>query len=356
MTKGQATLDDPAALRSADPERMLSLVAALGKQLGEGFSLARRARDLPTAEGVGSIAVCGMGGSGIVGDVVSACFADRLPVPVTTIKGYGLPAFCGKDTLVLAVSYSGETEETLAGYGQAVAVGSRVTALSSGGQLAALARADRVPHVTIPGHVPAPRAALGFLVGAAVGVLEAVGLLPDVDTELGGASAALEALSSELAPDRPAEGNRAKSLAEWLQDGIPVVWGSEGVAEAAALRWKTQFNENAKTPAFHAVLPELDHNEIEGWSEQTGRPFRLVVLRHAREHQRVARRVEATIEAIAGSSLECREVFVEGSTPTEILLSFVMLADFTSTYLAILRGVDPTPVHVLTRVKERLRA
>src|SRR6266542_1067571 len=124
----------------------------------------------------------------------------------------------GKDTLVLAVSYSGETEETLAGYGQAVAVGSRVTALSSGGQLAALARADRVPHVTIPGHVPAPRAALGFLVGAAVGVLEAVGLLPDVDTELGGASAALEALSSELAPDRPAEGNRAKSLAEWLQD------------------------------------------------------------------------------------------------------------------------------------------
>ncbi len=338
MTKGQATLDDPAALRSADPEGMLSLVAALGTQLGEGFSLARRARDLPTAEGVGSIAVCGMGGSGIVGDVVSACFADRLPVPV------------------LAVSYSGETEETLAGYGQAVAVGSKVTALSSGGKLAALARADRVPHVRIPGHVPAPRAALGFLVGAAAGVLEAVGLLPDVDTELGGASAVLEALSSELAPDRAAEGNRAKSLAEWLRDRIPVVWGSEGVAEAAALRWKTQFNENAKTPAFHAVLPELDHNEIEGWSEQTGRPFRLVVLRHAREHPRVARRVEATIEAIAGSSLECREVFVGGSTPTEILLSFVMLADFTSTYLAILRGVDPTPVHVLTRVKERLRA
>src|SRR6266498_788231 len=136
MTKGQATLDDPAALRSADPERMLSLVAALGKQLGEGFALGRDARDLPTAGGIGSIAVCGMGGSGIVGDVLRACFADRLPVPVVTVKGYGLPAFCGKDTVVLAVSYSGETE-TLAAYAQAVAVGSRVMALSSGGKLAA---------------------------------------------------------------------------------------------------------------------------------------------------------------------------------------------------------------------------
>lgn len=356
MRDPQAILDDPAALRAADPEGMLALVADLGTHLGEGFALGRRAGDLPTADGVGSIAVCGMGGSGIVGDVLRASFADRLPVPVTTVKGYGLPAFCGKDTLVIAVSYSGDTEETLAAYAQAVAVGCRVIALSSGGELATIARAGGGPHVPVPGHVPAPRAALGYLVGAAVGVLEAVGLLPDAGPELDGASGALRALSAELAQDRPVEGNRAKSIAGWLLGRFPVVWGSEGVAEAAALRWKMQFNENAKVPAFHAVLPELDHNEIEGWSERTGRAFGLLVLRHGREHPRIARRVEATMENIAGAGLECREVAVEGSASLEILLSFVMLADFASTYLAILRGVDPMPVHVLTRLKERLRA
>ncbi|HEY3209216.1 MAG TPA: bifunctional phosphoglucose/phosphomannose isomerase [Actinomycetota bacterium] len=355
MRKGQGTLDDPATVREADPGGMLALVADLGTQLGEGFALGRRAPDLPTAGDIGSVAVCGMGGSGIVGDFLRACFADRLPVPLMTVKGYGLPGFCGKDTLVIAISYSGETEETLAAYSQAVAVGCRVIALSSGGQLAALARSDGAPHVSIPGHVPAPRAALGFLVGAAVGALEAVGLLPDAGAELDGASDVLGPLSAELAPDRPVDGNRAKWLAEWLQGRTPVVWGSEGLAEAAALRWKTQLNENAKVPAFHAVLPELDHNEVEGWSDRTGRPFGLVVLRHPGEHPRIARRVEATMEAIAGSGLECREVAVQGSTPLGILCSFVMLADFTSTYLAILRGVDPMPAPVLTRLKERLR-
>jgi glucose/mannose-6-phosphate isomerase len=355
MRMEQATLDDPASIRSADPAGMLELVAGMGAQLGEGLAVGRTARGLPAAEGLGSIAVCGMGGSGIAGDVLRASFADRLPIPLVTVKGYGLPAFCGSDTLVLAVSYSGETEETLAAYARAVAAGCRTIAVSSGGQLAELAGADRVAHVTIPGHVPAPRGALGYLVGAAAGVLEAVGLLPEAGAEVEGASATLEALSSELVPDRPIGANRAKSLAAWLHGRIPVVWGSEGVTEAAALRWKTQLNENAKLPAFHAVLPELDHNEIEGWTDEAGGPFALVVLRHAREHPRIARRVQATLEAMGGSGPESREVWGAGSTPVEILLSLVMLGDFVSTYLAILRGVDPMPVRVLSELKQRLR-
>jgi glucose/mannose-6-phosphate isomerase len=353
---GQATLDDPVALRLGDPGGMLALVAAQGAQLGEAFDVGRRAPSLPTAGGLRSIAVCGMGGSGIVGDVLRAAWAARLPVPVVSVKGYQLPAFCGPDTLVLAVSYSGETEETLAAYAQAVGSGCRVVALSSGGQLADLTRTDGVPHVALPGHVPAPRAALGYLIGACAGVLEATGLIPDASAELSGASRVLEQLSAELGPDRSTEGNRAKSLAAWLEGRTPVVWGSEGIAEAAALRWKTQLNENAKRPAFHAVLPELDHNEIEGWSEGAGGRFALVVLRHSLEHPRIARRVQATREAIAGSGLESREVSVAGEDPMAILLSLVMLGDFTSTYLAILQGVDPMPVGVLTRLKQRLRA
>jgi glucose/mannose-6-phosphate isomerase len=134
------------------------------------------------------------------------------------------------------------------------------------------------------------------------------------------------------------------------------VWGSEGPAEAAALRWKTQLNENAKLPAFHSVLPELDHNEIEGWTAEAGRPFALVVLRHAGEHPRVARRVRATLEALRDSGLESREVSGEGSTSMEALLSLILLGDFVSTYLAILRGIDPMPVRVLTQLKDGLRA
>jgi glucose/mannose-6-phosphate isomerase len=192
-------------------------------------------------------------------------------------------------------------------------------------------------------------------VGAAAGALEAVGLLPGAGAELEGVPATLEALSSALAPDRPIEANEAKSLAAWLHGRIPVVWGSEGIAEAAALRWKTQLNENAKLPAFHAVLPELDHNEIEGWTDDTGGPFALVVLRHTREHPRIARRVQATLEAVGGSGLESREVWGVGSTSMEILLSLVMLGDFVSTYLAVIRGIDPMPVQVLSQLKQRLR-
>jgi glucose/mannose-6-phosphate isomerase len=353
---GQATLDDPVALRTGDPGGMLALVAGLGTQLGEAFDVGRRASGLPAAGGIRSIAVCGMGGSGIVGDVLRAAWAARLPVPVVSVKGYQLPAFCGPDTLVLAVSYSGETEETLAAYAQSVGAGCRVVAICSGGQLAELARTDGVPHVSVPGHVPAPRAALGHLIGACAGVLEATGLIPDAGAELIDASGVLHQLSSELGPDRSTEGNRAKSLAAWLQDRTPVVWGSEGIADAAALRWKTQLNENAKRPAFHAALPELDHNEIEGWTEGAGDRFALVILRHSLEHPRIARRVQATREAIAGSGLGSREVSVVGKSSMEVLLSLVMLGDFTSTYLAILQGVDPMPVRVLSRLKQRLRA
>ena len=352
----QATLDDPDALRAGDPSGMLALVGAMGTQLREAFDVGHRASNLPAADGLRSIAVCGMGGSGIVGDVVRAAWATRLSVPVVSVKGYTLPAFCGPDTLVLAVSYSGETEETLAAYVQAVGADCRVVAISSGGQLADLARTDGVPHITVPGHVPAPRAALGYLIGASAGVLDAAGLIAEVGPELDAAAGVLEQLSAELGPDGSAERNRAKSLAAWLQGRTPVVWGSEGLAEAAALRWKTQFNENAKRPAFHAVLPELDHNEIEGWTEGEGGRFALVVLRHSLENPRVARRVQATREAIAGSGLESREVSVAGESSIGALLALVMLGDFTSTYLAILQGVDPMPVRILTLLKQQLRA
>jgi glucose/mannose-6-phosphate isomerase len=352
-----ATLDDASAIAASDPSSMLSLAASVGHQLRDGYDAGTSASGLPSAEGVQSLVVCGMGGSGVVGDVLRCLYGPRLSVPITVCKGYTVPESCGRDTLVLAVSFSGDTEETLAAYAEAVGRGARVLAIGGGGELAALAEADGVARVAVPSDVPVPRAALGFLSGAGIGVLDAVGLVPPAAESLAEAADHLDQQAKTLGVESPAEGNEAKRLAEWLVDRTTVIWGSEGLAEAAAVRWKTQCNENAKVPAFWGVIPEIDHNEIEGWASSSGtsEPFAAVVLRYRGEHPRIAARVAATIEAVAATGLAVREVHATHVAPMAALFSLIMVGDFTSTYLGILRGVDPTPVPVLSGLKKRLR-
>ena len=339
---------------------MLSLAGTLGDQLGQGFELGGATDAFQDVRDVRHIVVCGMGGSGVTGDVLSAAWSGMGQVPMVTAKGYALPFFCGPDTLVLAVSYSGNTEETLAAYHEAVGRSCNVVAIASGGRLEAAAREDGVPVVVVPSEVLAPRAALGYLVGAALGVFEAIGAAL---TGAEGARAAVEVsqrtldpLAARLEPARPLEENPAKQVAAWLQDATPLVWGTEGVSEAAAVRWKTQLNENAKVPAFWSVIPELDHNEVEGWSGEEAQSHRIVVLRSGTEPSRLGVRVPATLEAMASVGLEAREVWAEGSTPLEQVLALIMVGDFVSIYLAILRGVDPTPIPTLTALKERRAA
>ena len=297
-----------------------------------------------------------MGGSGLAGDVVRSLYASRSQVPIVVSKGYSLPEFCGHDTFVIAASFSGDTEETLAAYEEAVQRGCRVVAVSAGGELAARSSAEGVPHVAIPGDVPVPRAALGDLAGAPVGILEAAELIPSATSSVIAAARLLDAVAERLAPAVPAAENEAKQLASWIGRRTPLIWASEDLGAAAALRWKNQMNENAKVPAFHAVLPELDHNDVEGWSEGTGQGYALVVLRQPGERHGLAARIDATLDAIAPSGLDVREARGEGRTGIERLFSLMMLGDFVSTYLALERGLDPTPVPVLTGLKDRLRA
>jgi len=350
-----AALDDPEALAAIDRSGMLEMVARTGSQLRRGFELGRSGAALPSAEGLGSIVVCGMGGSGVSGDVLRVLFAGRLPVPILVEKGYVLPASCHDRALVFAVSFSGNTEETLSAYGEGVARSCRMVAVSAGGELAAFAAADGVPHVRLPDDVAMPRAALGYLAGALIGCLEAIGMV-EASAEVDSAARLLDELAPSLGPARPAEENEAKLIAAWLGARTPLVWGSEGLAQAAALRWKCQLNENAKMPAFHDVLPELDHNEVEGWSARSGEAFAAVVLRHAGEDPRIQARVDATLSAVAPSGLEARQVHARGSSPAERLFSLIVLGDFASVYAALLRGIDPTPVPILTGLKARLRS
>jgi glucose/mannose-6-phosphate isomerase len=353
MKMGQATLDDPASIAAVDRSGMLSAVAGLGGQLRRGFE-AGTAVPIPAGwDGHTSIVVCGMGGSGIAGDVARGLLADRVGSPIVVSKGYTLPAFCGPKTLLFALSYSGNTEEALAAYREATVRGCRTVSISSGGRLRELAGAGGGIHVDLPAGAPMPRAALGYLAGAVLGLIGHFERA-ELATEVHGAARHLDELAARWDPRQPTDRNEAKSLAEWLGGRTPVIWGSEGLMEPAALRWKNQMNENAKVPAVWSVLPELDHNEVEGWSPDAAKDFAVVALRHGGEHPRVAERFAVTSELAAAAGIDVRQVRAEGGGPMEWLFSQVLQGDFVSTYLGILRGVDPTPVPVLTGLKERL--
>jgi len=347
-------LDDPVRRAELDTGEHLRHLGGLGEQLRRGYAAGRAVERAPSGKDATAVVVCGMGGSGVAGDVLRGLYAERLGVPVIASKGYRLPAFAGRDTVVVAVSFSGNTEETVSAYQEAVERGCRVTAISCGGRLGELAATDGVAHVNPPSDVPMPRMAIGDLSASVIGVLESAGVLPAAGAELAEAAEVLDGVAARVAPDRPVGDNVAKELAAWIGERTPVVWGSEGLAEAPAARFRTQVNENAKAPALSSWLPELDHNEIEGWSAGTGTGHALVALRHPLEHARVGDRFAATLAAIAPSGLESRELHAEGARPFEVLFSLVLLVDFTATYLALLRGVDPTPIPVLSSLKERL--
>ncbi|MCA1726651.1 MAG: hypothetical protein LC722_03050 [Actinobacteria bacterium] len=206
-------MTDARTLLDADPGGMFAAVSAMGEHLQAGHRAGLEARDLPSVDGVTSIAVCGMGGSGIPGDAAHALLADRLGVPIVVVKGYRLPAFCHTDALVFVLSYSGNTEEAIGTYRDAFERGCRVVAVTSGGELAALAAEDGGAMVSVPAGLPAPRAAIGYLTGAILGVLQATGLGPAVDQDVRDAVRTLEDAASRLGP-QAAQPNPASRLAE----------------------------------------------------------------------------------------------------------------------------------------------
>lgn len=346
-------LDDPASLRAADPGGMLDLVVALPAQCRDGWERGSGTSGLPFGDGVSSIAFCGMGGSAVAGDVLRAVYAPRLGLPVIVVRSPELPEFCGPHTLVLVSSYSGNTAEALGCFEEAVERGCRVVAVTSGGELARLAAERGVARVEIPGSLM-PRSALGYLALGALGALEAIGMIPPLAEDLDETIGAMDGLLAQAGPYVPAASNPAKALALRIGERVPVIWGAEGIGAVAATRWKTQCNENAKVPAFAAALPELDHNEVVGWSEGRGTGFFLVALRHDGEHPEVAARFPLSMEIARSSGLEGEEVWARGDSPLSRLLTLLLQGDLVSTYLGIARGVDPTPIEAIVRLKEAL--
>ena len=346
--------DVPVADGVLDSLDMFEVTASLPEQVATSVGAARGLDGFPERAYVEHVVVLGMGGSGLAGDVMVAVAGPFVPVPIVVVKSYDLPDFVGRGSLVFAISFSGNTEETVEAAGEAVNAGASLVAVTSGGELGRLAEEWGAPVVPVPDTIPQPRAALGAMAIPPLVVLEDIGLFP-------GASQWV-ALAVDQLKDRRDRlvlpGSMAEDLARRIGRTIPLVHGAQAIGAAAALRWKAQINENAKSPAFWAVYPELCHNEIAGWGQHgdvTRQVITLVNLRHDAEHPQVVRRFDFVADVLREVVADIVEVRAEGEGDLAQLLDLVLIGDFVSLHLAAREGVDPGPVPVLEDLKHRLR-
>ncbi|HWE12249.1 MAG TPA: bifunctional phosphoglucose/phosphomannose isomerase [Solirubrobacteraceae bacterium] len=341
----------PDAIAKVDGTGQMADVLGLPEHLRDALWRVESA-NLRPQDSPGGLVVAAMGGSAVGGSLALAVLGDRASRPINVARDYGLPAWTMPDTTVLCSSYSGETEETLAAFEAAGALGARRLVSTTGGRLAAGARADGVPVIPLPGGFQ-PRAAVGYALVVALEVAALAGVGEHLHTEIDVAAEHAAKLVAEWGPEAP-EDSLAKSLARSLSQTVPQITGADLTAPIA-YRWKTQINENAKTPSFAAELPELDHNEIVGWEQAAGMArFSAVFLDDCDLHPRVRARIALTMEIIGDQAAVVHRVESQGGTRMERLVSLVLLGDLVSIYLAVLAGRDPAAIAPIERLKAAL--
>ena len=343
-----AQLDDLASLTSIDISGMLGQMTSFPSQLTSSLRVDRR-RDLEAE----TVVVGGLGGSAMGGDVLAEYMAMSSSAPTFVVRDTTFPRWADERTLVVLMSYSGNTRETLSLYGSARERGCPMVVITSGGRLLEMAGQDGQDVVQVPSGLQ-PRAALGYLLGSAACVVESTGLAP-MASDIRAFVPSLEALMQDLLPTSPQTHNPAKRIAMSLVDSMPFVYAPRTL-RSAATRWQTQINENAKMLCLSGEVPEMGHNQIVGWFDGTedhrGRP---VMLMPRSGRCASADLMRTIIDMFAEHGIDTVVAELEGSSPLESALHGIMLGDFVSYYLAILRGVDPTPVPSITELKDRLR-
>ncbi len=339
------------SIAAVDPSGQLADVLDLPEHLRDALWRVESA-NLSPQDSPGGLIVAGMGGSAIGGSLARAVLGDRASREIACVRDYALPTWSTPDTTVLCCSYSGDTEETLAAYEAAGALGARRIVCTTGGRLAQAARDDGVPVIPLPGAYQ-PRAAVGYMLVIALEVAALAGVCERLHTEIDVAAAHVERLVAEWGPEAPEE-SLAKRIARDLMGTVPQIIGA-GLTAPIAYRWKTQLNENGKLPAFASELPELDHNEIVGWegAAALGR-FGAVLLDDSDLHPRVRARFDLTHELIERQAAVTQRVQTVGETRTERLISLVLLGDLVSLYLAVLRRIDPASIASLIQLKDSL--
>ena len=325
-------------------------------RLGEEFSIPTNFLSTPDpALSFKNIVIFGMGGSAIGGDLLSDYLADELSIPIVVIRGYDIPKFVDKDSLVFAVSYSGNTEETLSVLKKCLEAKARIIALTSGGKLAVLSQENNFPIIRVPAGIQ-PRAAISYLFFPLLKALERLGLIKERNSETEETLNILQELSKEYGTKSPLENNFAKKVALSLYQHLPLIYGSEGLLKAVAMRWKTQINENSKWPCFWNVFPELDHNEIVGYEIENNinRQVKIIYLQDKEGLLRVEQRRKITRKIIEDKVAEFIVCPTKGKGKMARMFSLIFLGDLASYYLAILNQIDPSPVACIEDLKKQL--
>jgi glucose/mannose-6-phosphate isomerase len=341
------TLDDVDALAKVDAAGMLRQMTALADQLERSLS-----SEVRIAQGGEKLCLCGLGGSAMGADVLCDHMERNSKVMASVIRDVTLPGWVDRDTLVVLISYSGNTRETLSMYSEAVRRKAPVAVITSGGQLQKLSAERGDPTVMVPSGLQ-PRAALGHLLGAAAAVVGAAGM-SSIDRELRALLPPIRQELKDCAPQVPQDRNPAKQLAIRLHDSIPFIYSSHNV-RAAGRRWQTQVNENSKMLCLYGELPEADHNQVVGWVDGLRRPeCRPVFLKAPSDQGMVADIVRATISIFEDFRLDPVVVELGGGSALENIMRGMVLGDHVSYYLAMLKGVDPSPVSSISELKKRL--
>jgi glucose/mannose-6-phosphate isomerase len=348
-------MDDILQLKKTlDPGNMYGMIAAMPDHLEEGMAVGR-AVDLQRLEEetFHSVLVAGMGGSAIAGDIARSYLLDQLDISLGVCRHYRIPEFVNRRTLVIASSYSGNTEETLSAYDHALDRGAKLIAIATGGRLAEKAKADDVPLIKIKGGLQ-PRAALGYSLAPLLVILSRLGLCADQCPEIEDTAAALRRWAKMYAPE--SADNPALKLARDIHGTIPIIYAGYDRFDAVAYRFKCQINENAETPAFANAFPELNHNEIVGYQKLDGldKKFTVVILKDNLDHKRIKARMEIMAQYLRDKGVGVTTLDSRPGSDLARIFYFIQLGDFTSYYLALLNGLDPTPVKAIDYLKDKL--
>jgi glucose/mannose-6-phosphate isomerase len=340
-------------IKHYDNSNMFEVLVNFNKQITEAVSIGKAVTIKENFPGVKNIVICGMGGSAIGGDLLRSVLQYEIKIPVYINRNYRLPAFADGNTLVIASSYSGNTEETLSAYEEAKVRGCKIICISSGGNLSLLAENEGRLLIKIPRGYQ-PRCAIAFSFFPLLILMNKLGFVSDKSMEIEKIISRMKKRSSEYTLLN--ENNPAIKIAHYLQGKYPVIYSSTDLLDIANLRWRGQINENAKSLAFGSLLPEMNHNEILGWQENPELMKKLVIisLEDKDDHPQIKKRQKIMFSLISSFANMLVELEGKGDSLLERVFDLIHLGDWVSFYLAILYKVDPTPVEKINYLKSKL--
>jgi len=347
--------NDIEKITMVDKANMLDGLARFPEQIKEALTIAEAVQRFNFLK-IDNVVVAGMGGSAISGDIMLSLFRDKLDVPLIVNREYDLPKWVNKDTLVICISYSGNTDETLSSFKIASQKKCKILCISTGGKLQDLAEKRGIPFIKIPAGIQ-PRAATAYLLFPSIIFLKKIGLLKTaIETDIEETIAVTTDFVTLNKKEVPEENNLAKQLAKKIFNTIPQIYGW-GVYTPIAIRWRHQLNENSKIIARSDIVPECNHNDIVGWSgnPDISKQFSCILFRDKDEETiDMTTRLNFMRDLFRNTAGNVIEVSPKGKSQLAKIMYLMCLGDFTSCYLAVLRGINPSPVDIITELKKRL--